>query len=195
MNTSEELNTKLVLKQVQVVYGSQVKLEHCGTKTRLHSHPHMYSGGSYQQQVTGFVGTDENDWWEIKLCHEQIGADITRRVVQDGDMIRLEHCATKANLHSHSIQSSQTGQQEVSCFKVDSGGDINDNWQLKMDCPGLHDLVVRGMRFRLIHVETGGSLHSHDIQDDKCFGQNEVTCFFGRDENDLFEISEQNFVL
>jgi dolichyl-phosphate-mannose--protein O-mannosyl transferase len=83
------------------------------------------------------------------------------RPVANGEIVRLEHCNTHGNLHSHPIQlfcTSDNRQHEVSCFGHDESGDDNDDW--RVECGGV---LVQGMPFRLIHVKTNHALHSHDI--------------------------------
>ena len=46
-----------------------------------------------------------------------------RTVVKCGDKIRLQHLATKRNLHSHLFQSPITHNQEVSAFGEGGDGD------------------------------------------------------------------------
>ena len=58
-----------LLATPDLAYGMQLKLQHTRTGCRLHSHDCRYPGGSRQQQVTGFYGEDDNDWWRIKAAH------------------------------------------------------------------------------------------------------------------------------
>ena len=46
-----------------------------------------------------------------------------RTPVKCGDTIRLQHLATKRNLHSHFFQSPLSHNQEVSCFGEGGDGD------------------------------------------------------------------------
>jgi hypothetical protein len=49
---------------VQVTYGSLIKLQHERTKYRLHSHEVPYGSGSGQQSVTAFPGVEDgNSYW------------------------------------------------------------------------------------------------------------------------------------
>lgn len=47
----------------------------------------------------------------------------TREPVKCGDVIRLQHLATKRNLHSHLFQSPISRNQEVSAFGENGNGD------------------------------------------------------------------------
>ena len=170
-----------VVKPV-LFYGQKIKMRHVETGCRLHSHPHNYPEGSNQQQVTCFEGSDDNDWWLIKAEHD---GEAKSGTVNDGAIIRLEHCETNRNLHSHEISSAVTGQGEVSCYGEDGEGDSNDNWRV---------LYRQGPdnAFRLQHVNTADSghfLHSHDLKyPDWGFDQQEVTNYAGRDSNDLWVV-------
>ncbi len=177
-----------------VRYGAEVRLRHLFSYRTLHSHNRSYhhGGSSGQQQVTCFAGADENDLFRVKTSHAPSGAPPDHAdgdVVSDGDVIRLEHVATGRNLHSHAgIQSPVTGQQEVTCFGENGEGDENDNWRL--ECPGQQ--WAYGDAVRLIHTLTNHALHSHLGPSDavNTSGQQEVTCFEGRDDNDLWAVYE-----
>ena len=173
-----------------LVYGAKLKLQHVQTGRRLHSHASRYPGGSKQQQVTAFDGADDNDWWLVRGPH---GAAEPERgaAVTEGAVIRLTHVLTRRNLHSHSIRSPVTGQQEVSCYGDEGRGDGNCNWRVLLDQDASGAL-------RLQHVNTcrgAGTashfLHSHP-QTLPGWGhrQGEVTVFGGRDANDLWRLQE-----
>ena len=54
-----------------------------------------------------------------------------RTPVKCGSTIRLQHLASKKNLHSHYFQSPISHNQEVSAFGDDKGiGDEGDNWSV-----------------------------------------------------------------
>ena len=179
-----------LLATPDLAYGVQIKLQHKRTGCRLHSHDFRYPGGTRQQQVTGFYGEDDNDWWRIlpntgsRRARQRLGTH-----VKDGDVIRLQHVATGRNLHSHSLSvpSPVTNQQEVSAFGT-GGGDANCNWRVRL---GQDDHGA----IRLQHVDYWhgghGYLHSHRRML-PCYGQgqgqNEVTVYgrtvFGRKNRD-----------
>jgi len=57
-----------LIVQVQVTYGTVLKLMHEKTKFRLHSHDVPYGSGSGQQSVTGFPSVDDsNSYWVFSL--------------------------------------------------------------------------------------------------------------------------------
>ena len=114
-----------------LVYGAKVKIQHLKTGRRLHSHGSRYPGGSRQQQVTGFGGDDNNDWWVVRGAHGKSDPAVGT-AVRDGDVLRLQHAATRRNLHSHGIRSPVTGQQEVSAFGEGGMGDTNCNWRVHL---------------------------------------------------------------
>ncbi|MBE2208467.1 MAG: hypothetical protein IAE84_12825 [Saprospiraceae bacterium] len=170
-------------------YGDIVKIKHVLTNAHLHSHAINYGHpqSSGQQQVTAFGGADDNDYWVIKPEH---GNNNRSGSVRHGDVIRLEHYLTRRNLHSHAgIPSPVTGQQEVTCFGENGNGDSNDNWRIEIDGGGTW---AANRRIRLIHINTNHALHSHagHAHPQWTAGQQEVTGFGGRDDNDWWVLTE-----
>ena len=175
-------------------YGSIVRMNHVLTGNTLHSHAINYGhpGTSGQQQVTAFAGYDDNDLWRVKGPDGQPDNYRAGQPVQHGDIVRLEHQGTRRNLHSHAgFPSPVTGQQEVTGFGSNGVGDSNDNWRMEIEGGGSW---TSGKRVRLIHINTNCGLHSHPgfSHPQWTMGQQEVTGFPRRDDNDwwrLFEIS------
>jgi len=173
-----------------VKYGDSITLTHVNTGHSLHSHGinYSHSGSSGQQQITAYSGSDSNDLWLVK-AQDGLPADYyTERPIRHGNIIRLEHIQTKRNLHSHGgIPSPLTGQQEVSAYGDMGEGDFNDNWKVEVRGGGVW---YEKKRVRLIHVDTGGALHSHAGHSHPQFtaGQQEVTCYKGRDDNDFWVV-------
>ncbi len=175
-----------------VKYGQVIKLSHVWSGRTLHSHALNYghAGGSGQQQVTCFDGSDDNDLWRVKGAHgtpdnHKVGQD-----VRNGDIIRLEHVLTRRNLHSHAgIVSPVTRQQEVTCFGDNGNGDGNDDWRVELDGSGYWSSANR---LRLIHVPSNAALHSHlgFKHSQWTAGQQEVTGFGPRDANDWWWLLE-----
>ena len=56
-----------------------------------------------------------------------------REPIACGQKIRLEHLATKKNLHSHLFSSPLSDQQEISAFGVEGEGDSGDVWVVICD--------------------------------------------------------------
>ena len=78
--------------------GNTIRIKHINTNTHLHSHRIHLTGGSKQQEVTGFKGRDSNDLWIIR--HQASNyLDF-----MNGDIITLTHKETGKNLHSHNIK-------------------------------------------------------------------------------------------
>ncbi len=171
-------------------YGDIVKIRHVLTNTHLHSHAvnYTHTGTSGQQQVTAFSGSDDNDYWIIKRKHGNNRGD---GYIRHGDIIRLEHLNTRRNLHSHQGRPSPlSNQQEVTCFGTNGNGDDNDNWRVEVEGGGEWTVLIN--RVRLIHVNTNTALHSHEgwASPDLTTGQQEVTCYGGRDDNDWWMLTE-----
>lgn len=170
--------------------GSWIRLRHVGTGRRLHSHPYDYghAGGSGQQQVTCSATSEDDDVWRVRVGHRADEIPAWGSSVEHGQVIRLEHVATNRNLHSHSgHRSPVTGQQEVTCYGVHGRGDGNDDWRLELVGAGRW---AAGVRCRLVHRATGRALHSHEGFSHAVHtrGQQEVTGYVGRDDNDLWVI-------
>lgn len=178
-------NGKAAAKE-SVRYGSVIKLNHDVTGLTLHSHSRNYEhpGSSGQQQVTAFMGSNEDDLWLVKGPHNfPDNYNVGEAVLQD-DIIRLEHVNTERNLHSHSdAPSPVSGQQEVTGYGKGGTGDTNDNWRVDLEYKGVWR---QGDRVRFIHQQTDVALHSHSDANLPNWGcnQQEVTGFSGRDRND-----------
>ena len=178
---------KLALK-----YEDTIKLGHLWTGRTLHSHAlnygHPHTSG--QQQVTAFEGADDNDLWRVNGPDGQAEDYRAGQPVRHGDIVRLQHALTGKNLHSHGgFPSPVTGQQEVTCFGENGIGDGNDNWRVEVEGGGTWDA---GKRMRLIHVNTDHALHSHEgfSHPEWTTGQQEVTCFGEKDDNDWWLLLE-----
>jgi len=150
-----------------------------GTSHRLHSHQVAYGSGSGQQSVTGVdAGDDPNSYWIVrgpqgKLCPQ--GTPVKR-----GDVIRLQHYATRLNLHSHNHPSPLSRQQEVSCFGEGGNGDESDNWIVEISDP----TWLRSQKVSFKHEITGMYLHSHDVKyRQPISGQLEISAVPARNAN------------
>jgi len=135
----------------QVTCGSVIKLQNVMHKVRLHSHDVKYGSGSGQQSVTGTtVKEDVNSHWSIKGGTEKTWC-VRGEPVECGQKIRLEHLATKRNLHSHHFSSPLSNSQEVSAFGEGGVGDTGDVWTVM--CEGGVWSRDEGIMFK--HVDTG----------------------------------------
>lgn len=166
----------------EIKCGDTLRITHVTTGAHLHSHPinygHPHTSG--QQQVTAYAGTDSNDLWIVRSpCTNQ---------VKNGDQIRLEHAATKRYLHSHpNIPAPVTqSQQEVTGWGGGATTDQNDLWKVEVEGGGVW---TTDKQVRLIHVATNAALHSHpNISHPQwTSGQQEVTAYAGRDNNDFWK--------
>ncbi|CAB3369674.1 Hypothetical predicted protein [Cloeon dipterum] len=133
-----------------VTCGSVIKLLNTDYKVRLHSHDVKYGSGSGQQSVTGTeIQEDVNSHWVIKSA---TGKFCKRgEPIACGAVIRLEHLATKKNLHSHHFPSPLSGNQEISAYGDNAGeGDTGDHWTVV--CKG--DSWLRDDSVLLKHIDT-----------------------------------------
>lgn len=107
-----------------VAYGAVVTLKNQRTGGGyLHSHFHLYPEGvgAKQQQVTTYTHKDDNNKWLLKR-YDAEEEPLVVTLVRNGDLVRLEHVATRRNLHSHKEPAPMTkkhfqvtGYGEVSC--------------------------------------------------------------------------------
>jgi hypothetical protein len=170
-----------------VTYGSTVRLQHISTGEFLHSTTKRYTheGSSKQLDVVGVKSPDYHSNWIVRSGSGAPEDHQFGTLVSHGETIRLAHVATGGYLHSHAhVSSPVTNQQEVTVF--DPGRtDANDDWRLELATPGAW---TKWDRIRLIHTATNHTLHSHPNA--LSSGEQEVTCFDGRDDNDYWKIQD-----
>lgn len=150
-----------------VAYGSIISLKSQGPSPQfLHSHNSIYPDGSKQYQVTTYGFRDHNNNYIVNFNRGNTtqldqSADMKPTEImylQDGDVIRLVHTGTKANLHSHEVKGHVTKNQwEVSGYGDYNIGDEKDNWV----------------------VEIVGQLHSPNSTYSKLY-ENELSGFYER---------------
>jgi hypothetical protein len=181
-----------------LLFGDVVKLCHVNTHRRLHSRDtrYLHGGSSGQQQVTAYKWADAYDYWLVKGPHGEDASYKQGEPVLRGDIIRLEHICTQRNLHSHNIPAPLSPRQnEVTCFGNWGNGDSGDNW-----CVETRDDAARwtwDRDVKLIHVDTGRALHSHEhsraheyLRENVYWEEHgEVTCYAERDENDWWVLT------
>ena len=167
-----------ISRSVDVAYGSSICIAHQLTPHGyLHSHPQKYptqypdgrisSGG---QQVTLYTFKDGNNWWRV---HRVTDADDqaserngdTGALVRNGDVLRLEHVASKAMLRSHDVASPlQPTHQEVTLHVSDGKLFTDDLWRVEMDDPQLNYWEIVSKPFRLVHNNSGTVLFASGQQ-------------------------------
>jgi len=173
-----------------VTCNSAVKLVNQRQGVRLHSHDVKYGSGSGQQSVTGSTSPDDhNSYWVIRGKHQDHCDRGTP--VKCGDSIRLQHLATKRNLHSHLFQSPISHNQEVSAYGEEGSGDTGDNWIVK--CSGKHWNRKDKIRFK--HADTSRYLHaSADQYGRPIAGQHEICAYHNEDGANLWMAQEGIYV-
>ncbi|GMM32374.1 dolichyl-phosphate-mannose-protein mannosyltransferase [Martiniozyma asiatica (nom. inval.)] len=166
---------------------SVITLKHLNTRGGyLHSHDHLYEGGSNQQQITLYPHLDDNNKWYVELYNETM-EPFEFRPITDGTKIRLRHLSTSRRLHSHDIRpavSEVDWQNEASCYGFEGfEGDPNDDFIVEIikdkSVPGVAQEQLRAIDtvFALRHAMTGCRLWSHERKLPKWgFEQQEVTC-------------------
>jgi dolichyl-phosphate-mannose--protein O-mannosyl transferase len=175
-----------------VKYGSTICLKHSATGAFLKSLPKLYHhpGTSGQQMVVAArEKTDETNWL-VKGPHAYGNEYPFGQEVAHGDIIRLEHCGTRRNLHSHEERrlSPISQQQEVSCIGIDGVCDENDDWVVALEHGGVWQF---DQKIRLIHANTRNALHSQSGAVDEVLtnGEQEVAAHAGQDANDQWVVA------
>lgn len=205
---SSEFQATLNSKSMQdvpadVAFGSKVSIRHHNTQGGyLHSHSHMYPGGSKQQQITLYPHKDENNVFllenqtqpldanEVEIKGPHAWSNITPTYIKDGDTLKLYHLTTDRRLHSHDVRAPVTEadwQNEVSAYGYEGfEGDANDLFRVEI-VKSMSDgaeaktrLRTIQTKFKLVHIMTGCVLFSHKVKlGEWGFDQQEVTCAKG----------------
>ncbi|ODV88140.1 glycosyltransferase family 39 protein [[Candida] arabinofermentans NRRL YB-2248] len=166
---------------------SLITIRHLNTNGGyLHSHDHLYEGGSGQQQITLYPHLDDNNKWFVEL-YNVTEEPLEFVPILDGTKIRLRHMITSRRLHSHDVRPAVTEiewQNEASCYGYEGfEGDANDDFiveivkSLSTTGPAQERVKAMNTVFRLRHAMTGCYLFSHETKLPKWgFEQQEVTC-------------------
>lgn len=189
-----------VAAPMKVRYGMLIKLRHYSTKRLLKSLDKRFPLPSISNQQMVVATNDETDAgtvWRVKGRHSTSVAAGSGQPVKNGDVVRLEHVNTRANLHSHSIKDGylapvtrDNAHQEVTAYGSSGIGDGNDDWIVETEGPQYWEL---GESVRLNHRGTGWSLHSHHpFHPIATNGFQEVTAYAGRDKSDFWTASHEN---
>ena len=180
-----------------IAYKDTVRLRHLKTGKYLAAGRKEYThcGASRQNAVYAIDKhcNYSSQRWVIKGSHGFGRWNCCSGVtIKQGDTIRLEHCDTFRNLHSHyGVPSPSTCQQEVTTYvkhAYDCGiGDYNDNWIVDaiLGPCGFGSILRNGCAVKLRHEASSHMLHSHE-----CYwflpGKQEVTAYSHCDDNDWF---------
>lgn len=204
------VGTKIGQGPVEVAFGSKVTVKsYTFGGGLLHSHPSLYPEGSKQHQITIYHHSDTNNDWVILRDHEasaklQLSANRTlvgefatpsndyvdadedptqpAQLLKHGDIIRLSHVGTGANLHSHPLKAPVSEKDyEASGYLNRTLGDAYDHWVMEIydDLVGDNQGRVRTLstRFRLRHHSLGCYLTPSGARlPEWGFGQGEVVC-------------------
>ncbi|XP_074662346.1 protein O-mannosyl-transferase 2-like [Tubulanus polymorphus] len=165
-----------------VAYGSHVTMKQSRIGGGyLHSHWHLYPKelGPRQQQITTYSHKDDNNVWIVKHYDTNPQEEDDVKLVRNGDLVRLEHVVTQRNLHSHYEMAPLTRTHyQISGYGENGTGDVNDIFRIEIS-GGRHGDVLKSVtsQFKLLHMNVGCALHSHNKQLPKWgWEQLEVTC-------------------
>jgi dolichyl-phosphate-mannose-protein mannosyltransferase len=145
----------------------------------LHSHAQTYPLGSKQGQVTLYHHRDENNVWKIASPWKNDSSNVlSSQWIQNGDVVRLSHNATRRNLHSHAIPAPMSVyQMEVSAYGNETMGDNKDHWIVEKISGPSDDIVRLDTTFRLRHQVLGCYLASSGSRlPEWGFSQLEIVC-------------------
>ncbi|XP_045481761.1 protein O-mannosyl-transferase 2 [Harmonia axyridis] len=180
-----------------VAYGAVITLKNHKTGGGyLHSHYHLYPEGvgARQQQITTYTHKDDNNKWIIKKYNSEI-KDI--EIIRSGDLVRLEHSATKRNLHSHKEQAPITKKHyQVTGYGENGTGDVNDVWRVTI-LNGVEGEKLKTVtsRIKFVHYLQSCILTTSGKQLPKWgYEQQEVSCNPNlRDSNGVWNVEENFF--
>lgn len=184
-----------------VAYGSIITLKNVRTGGGyLHSHWHLYPEGvgARQQQITGYSHKDENNKWKIKRFDAEPD-DKSKEVelVRDGHLIRLEHVATKRNLHSHREPAPVTKRHfQVTGYGENGTGDANDVWRIQLIDESPNEVVKTvTSKIKIVHYFVKCALTCNSKQLPKWgYEQMEVTCDPNTlDPNSVWNVEDNQF--
>ncbi|MDM7854662.1 hypothetical protein [Cellulomonas alba] len=180
-----------------VTSDSGVRLAHAWTGLVLRADTSQYAGVADANRVMTSGSADLDELWHLVAAGGDDGpalpsvagvpASVTSgggapAPLASGDAVKLRHVATGRWLTSRAgTRSPVTGQQRVDTDAVPTDDDAT--WRIEVDGGGTW---TAGARVRLVHAASGAALHSH--QHPVAPGQNEVTGFAGRDQNDWWSV-------
>lgn len=180
-----------------VTSDSDVRLAHAWTGLVLRADTSQYAGASDADRVMTSGSADLDELWHVLAAEDGSAASSLPSVagvpasvtaggaagpITSGDAVRLRHVATGRWLTTRAgTRSPVTGQQRVDTTALPT--DDAATWRVEVDGGGTW---TAGARVRLVHVTSGAALHSHAHP--LAPGQNEVTGFAGRDQNDWWSV-------
>lgn len=177
----ETMNSK------QVNYYDIITLKHMDTEAFLHSHTNLYPlyyedgrVSSQGQQVTGYIGEDFNNQWQIIPLNE-LPKNPTEGILL-GEKFRLRHIATDTFLLAHDVASPlyPTNEEITTVSKENAEGEqysftIFEMQPYKSGDNG-HNIKSGTTAFRIIHDQTQVAVwtHNDELLPDWAFNQQEV---------------------
>ncbi|ODQ82919.1 glycosyltransferase family 39 protein [Babjeviella inositovora NRRL Y-12698] len=180
----ETLSESPLLRDAKIVnYYDIVTFKNKDTSAFLHSHPERYPlryedgrVSTEGQQVTGYLGTDAGNSWEI------VPVDGKSGTIRQADIVRLRHVRTNGFLVAHDVASPlMPTNEEFTVVDVETanGARFNDTLfrldPLDKKNSG-KDLKSKAVAFRVLHIATVVAMWTHNDQllPDWAFNQQEV---------------------
>jgi dolichyl-phosphate-mannose--protein O-mannosyl transferase len=195
VNKYEVLLNSLQLTNLgkKVKHNKKVFFIHLQTKNTLHSHTVKYKNKDLQE-VTCFKQRDSNDYFTILLesrlkpNQQNKNSESSKDYIKkDEDIILLHHETQKAVHLDTSSKSATTKQSLISARKLDTN---NEGFIWKFNIaysPYGDDYIRSGV---IVRIENHNiKLHSHRLNLDGGSGQQEVTGFSGKEDNNLWVVN------
>jgi dolichyl-phosphate-mannose-protein mannosyltransferase len=166
-----------------VIFGSEITIQHTSTQHYLHSHVHRYplrheDGriSSQGQQVNGYAHSDSNSVWQILPVQEEHYREEFElsdkekergiRYVKHNSLFRLRHVATDTFLVTHDVASPlTTTNMEMTTLSEEAViPRYNDSvWKVAVFDEDDHKHVVRSKKdtISLLSVKYNVAIHTH----------------------------------
>ncbi|EPZ34034.1 Glycosyl transferase, family 39 domain-containing protein [Rozella allomycis CSF55] len=151
-----------------VYYGTNVTIRSHVENVFLHSHKERYplrhndkKVSSQGQQVTGYSHEDNNNHWRFHKIDAKL-MESDKVIIKNGDIVRLEHVATKSFLLTHDVASPLTmTNMEVTTYPFNETLRYNETlWKVEIN-EEKSDLYSLHETFRLVHLKTKVSLMNY----------------------------------
>ncbi|CAI2184729.1 7424_t:CDS:2, partial [Funneliformis geosporum] len=188
--TQNALNSSNSIIDEHLRFGSCIALQHSTTLKYLSSKLPISNetlNNGNKDQVFAARRKSENELWMVLQGYGERRRLKMGEIVPFNTQIRLKHIISRRYLRSHPDYSAPISDQQDVCHGDEHISDLNDNWLVQRHSySNYYDnsgYWLAGDAITLRHIQTGATLHSHNIMLDD--DNQEVTCYGpGHEEND-----------